>query len=76
MEEINMGKSKVIGEIISLSQRELSEIVFWLWSRDGKAATYPELCRRHPELFEPIRGFNEFKSEIGQMLLAHGKKWS
>ena len=66
--------AKVIGEIISLSQRELSEIVFWLWSRDGKAATYPELCRRHPELFEPIRGFNEFKSEIGQMLLAHGKK--
>ena len=59
---------------VVLDGREISEIVFWLWSRDGKAATYPELCRRHPELFEPIRGFNEFKSEIGQMLLAHGKK--
>lgn len=66
--------SNVIGEIISLSPREISEVVYWLWLRDGKEGKYPELSRRNPELFEPIGDISEFKTEIGHMLVARSKK--
>jgi len=59
---------------IALNAREISEIVYWLWHRDGKVSKYPELCKRHPELFEPISGLDDFKTEIGRMLVERSKQ--
>ena len=59
---------------VILNAREISEIVYWLWHRDGKVSKYPELCKRHPELFEPISGLDDFKTEIGRMLVERSKQ--
>ena len=61
-------------EDVALNAREISEVVYWLWLRDGKEGKYPELSRRNPELFEPIGDISEFKTEIGHMLVARSKK--
>ena len=62
-----------LGDVV-LGGREISEIVYWLWKRDGKVGKYPELCKRHPELFEPISGLDDFKTEIGRMLVERSKQ--
>jgi len=67
-------KALLSKEIIDFSSREASEIVYWLWKRDGKVGKYPELCKRHPELFEPISGLDDFKTEIGRMLVERSKQ--
>ena len=59
-----------LSEDINLNGREISEIVYWLWNRDGKGAKYSELCRRNPELFEPISKAEPYKTEIGRALAA------
>lgn len=59
---------------VILNAREISEIVYWLWHRDGKVSKYPELCKRHPELFEPISRLDDFKTEIGRMLVERSKQ--
>ena len=72
--QTNMIDGFYASELISLSVCELSEIVYWLWHRDGKVSKYPELCKRHPELFEPISGLADFKTEIGRMLVERSKQ--
>lgn len=67
-------KSQSYGNDVELNSREISEIVYWLWKRDGKVGKYPELCKRHPELFEPISGLDDFKTEIGRMLVERSKQ--
>ena len=67
-------KSQSYDNDVELNSREISEIVYWLWKRDGKVGKYPELCKRHPELFEPISGLDDFKTEIGRMLVERSKQ--
>ena len=56
-----------------LDPREISEVVYWLWKRKGKTEEYAGFVKTHPELFEPIAGEEEFRTELGRRLIGTWK---
>ena len=56
-----------------LDPREISEVVYWLWKRKGKTEEYAGFVKAHPELFEPIAGEEEFRTELGRRLIGTWK---
>ena len=61
------------GSLVSLNAREISEVVYWLWRRKGKTDEYAGFVKAHPELFEPIAGEEEFRTELGRRLIGTWK---
>jgi len=66
-------KRNAFRKLVYLDGREISEVVYWLWRRKGKAGEYAGFVKAHPELFEPIVDVSEFRTELGRRLLGTWK---
>jgi len=66
-------KRNAFRKLVYLDGREISEVVYWLWRRKGKAGEYAGFVKAHPELFEPIADVSEFRTELGRRLLGTWK---
>ena len=70
--ELSQAKVQSRG-LIFLDGREISEMVYWLWQRKGKVDEYDSFVKAHPELFEPIAGEEDFRTELGRRLIGTWK---
>lgn len=56
-------------DLLILSRREISEVIYWLWERKGRSGEYVDFVKGHPELFVLIDDIRDFKTMIGKMLV-------